>query len=42
MSPITVMSMEMDGQGQPGGDGQGAPGQEALVDSLKVWTVILR
>ena len=24
---ITVMSMEMDGQGQPGGDGQGAPGQ---------------
>ena len=21
------MSMEMDGQGQPGGDGQGAPGQ---------------
>ena len=24
---ITVMSMEMDGQGQPDGDGQGAPGQ---------------
>ena len=24
---ITVMSMEMDGQGQPGGDEQGAPGQ---------------
>ena len=24
---ITVMSMEMGGQGQPGGDGQGAPGQ---------------
>ena len=24
---ITVMSMEMDGQGQPGGDGQGASGQ---------------
>ena len=24
---ITVMSMEMDGQGQPGGDGQGTPGQ---------------
>ena len=24
---ITVISMEMDGQGQPGGDGQGAPGQ---------------
>ena len=24
---ITVRSMEMDGQGQPGGDGQGAPGQ---------------
>ena len=24
---ITVMSMEMDGQGQPGGDVQGAPGQ---------------
>ena len=24
---ITVMSMEMDGQGQSGGDGQGAPGQ---------------
>ena len=24
---ITIMSMEMDGQGQPGGDGQGAPGQ---------------
>ena len=24
---VTVMSMEMGGQGQPGGDGQGAPGQ---------------
>ena len=26
-APITVMSMEMGGQGQPGGDGQGASGQ---------------